>query len=55
MKDRTRITSVQQVGNEPEDSDNAEHVGTKEQCSAHDGEKDDEDAAARRIPPHYQE
>ncbi|KAK7082419.1 hypothetical protein SK128_004946 [Halocaridina rubra] len=46
-KDRTRTISLQQAGNGSEDLDNTDQVGTKEQCSGQDGEKDVEDDTVR--------
>ena len=59
MKDRARITSVREKGNESEDSDNTECVGTKETAGQNrkqeTGENDNEDVATRQIPLPQQE
>lgn len=55
MKDRTRITSLQQAGNESENSDNAEHDGTPELCSGQESEEHEEVVGVAQVTLPQQE
>ncbi|KAK4326826.1 hypothetical protein Pmani_002683 [Petrolisthes manimaculis] len=55
MKDRTRVTSLQQAGNESENSDNAEHDGPQEICSGQERKENDEAVGVAQVTLPQQE
>ncbi|KAK4318300.1 hypothetical protein Pmani_010710 [Petrolisthes manimaculis] len=55
MKDRTRVTSLQQAGNESEISDNAQHDGPQEVCSGQERKENDEAVGVAQVTLPQQE